>query len=259
MEPVEFGGGDVSPAPEPQQESLKNVFLADVDPNDRPVLEKYVDRWDAGATKRFQKYSEQLKGYESLGSVEELQRIRQFVSAFDQNPEAVFRAMYEGLSEQYGDDFDQQLARILELEEAMSDEPIAQETGNEPDPNEIWRSNVESELNEFKEWKEQQAQAAEMAENNRQLDNVLKAMHTAVGEFDENYVLQRLAVHGNPQKAYQEFQQMVGKFGGKVSAPRQAPRTLGGQGGTPSQEIDPHKLRGNDRRKLVAQLLEGNG
>lgn len=257
MEPVEFGGGE-SPAPEPQQDtSLKNVFLADVDPNDRPVLERYVDKWDAGATKRFQKYSEQLKGYESLGSIEEIQRMRQFVQAFDQNPEQVFRAMYEGLSEQYGDSFDQELRRILELEEVMSDE--FDPGGNEPDPDEVWRGNVETELNEFREWKEQQAQAAEMAENNRQLDTVLKAMHNAVGDFDEDYVLQRLAVHGNPQKAFQEFQSMVGKFGGKTATPRQAPKTLGGQGGVPSQEINPHKLRGGDRRKLVEQLLEGNG
>lgn len=258
MEPVEFGGGDLSPAPEPQQDSLKNVFLNEVDPNDRPILEKYVDKWDAGATKRFQKYSEQLKGYEALGSVDEIQKMRQFINAFDQDPERVFKAMYEGLAEQYGDDFDENLMRILELEEVMSEDYDGQ-GGNEPDPDDVWRGNVENDLNDFREWRQQQEAAAEAAENNRQLDTVLKAMHNAVGEFDEDYVLQRLAVHGNPQKAFQEFQQMVGKFGGKTATPRQAPRTLGGQGGVPSQEINPHKLRGSDRRKLVEQLLEGNG
>lgn len=258
MDPVEFGGGN-SPAPEPQQDqSLKNVFLSEVDPNDRPTLEKYVDQWDAGATKRFQKYSESLKGYEALGTVEELQRIRQFVQAFDKDPEAVFRAMYEGLSEQYGDAFDDELIRILQIqqEENMS-EDYDYENG-EPDPNEVWRGNVENDLNEVREFIEQQRADAEYQENSRQLDAVLKAMHNAVGDFDDDFIVARLQVHGNPKKAFEEFQSVIGKYGGKT-APRQAPITLGGQGGVPSQDIKPNKLRGNDRRALVAQLLEGNG
>ena len=263
MEPVEFGGGeDTSPAPEPQQEqSLKNVFLSEVDPNDRRILEKYVDKWDAGATKKFQEYSEKLKGYEALGPIEQLKQLQQFGQVFNNNPEQVFRAMYDQFAEQYGDSFEQELDRILEIqreEQRMSDEYQGQED-NEPDPDEVWRGNVESEVEQLREWREQQEQAAQQEADNRQLDTILKAMHNKVGDFDDDFVIGRLALHGDPSRALKEFNQVVQKFGGKQAAPRQAPMSLGGQGGVPSQQIDASKLRGDDRKKLVAQLLEGNG
>lgn len=258
MEPVEFGGGDQSPAPEPQQDTgLKNVFLSEVDPMDRPILEKYVDKWDAGATKKFQEYSEKLKGYEAYGTPEQIKQLKQFAQIFDQNPEAVFKAIYQGLQEQYGDSFDENLARILELEmQEMTDEQNLD--GNEPDPDEVWRGNIESELNEFKEWKEAQEQARQDAADKEQFDSILKAMHTKAGDFDDDFVTARLMIHGNPEQAIKEFNQMVGRFGGQRT-PRQAPMSLGGQGGVPSQQIDTKKLRGTERRQLIAQILEGNG
>jgi len=262
MEPVEFGGGE-SPAPEPQQDtSLKNVFLADVDPNDRPILEKYVDKWDAGATKKFQSYAEKLKGYEALGPLEQLQQLHQFGSVFNDNPEQVFKAMYDAFAEQYGDSFEEELVRMLELQIEEEEKQMSNdfEGGNEPpDQTEVWRQNVESEVEQLREWRDQQETAAQQEAENRQLDNLLAAMHNKVGDFEDDYVIARLAVHGDPQKALQEWNKLTTKIGGQKAAPRQAPMTLGGQGGVPSQQIDAKKLRGNDRKALVAQLLEGNG
>lgn len=265
MEPVEFGGGESS-APEPQPEQgLKNVFLSEVDPNDRPILEKYVDKWDAGATKKFQEYSQKLKQFEELGTIEQLQQLHKFGLAFNQNPEQVFRAMYDGFQEQYGDSFEQELARILEIEmeQQMSDtNDFSQEP---PDQDQVWRGNVENELNEFREWKADQDRQAQEAQESAQLDKVLDAMHNAFlkqnseDDWDRDYILSRLQVHGNPQQALQDISKLISRYGGQKAAPRQAPMTLGGQGGVPSQQIDAKKLRGNDRKAVIAQLLESNG
>jgi hypothetical protein len=116
------------------------------------------------------------------------------------------------------------------------------------------------ELDELRSWRDQQEEARTFAEQNEQLDNVLQMMHNQHGDFDDTYVITRIAEHGDVNRAIAEFNEMVGKFSGTNSrTPRQAPVTLGGQGGVPAQQVDTTKLRGNERKALIAQMLEGQG
>jgi len=167
--------------------------------------------------------------------------------------------MWNGLQEQYGDQFDSELARILqlEMEEQMSDdyEQNGEQEFQQEDPNAHVLQNVTEELGQFRQFMEEYQQNQLRAEEEKQLDGVLNAMHQHYGDFDDDWILQRISVHGNVAQAFQEWNAMLGKFGGQ-GTPRQAPKVMGGQGGVPSNNVDPSKVRGKDRKQLVANLLE---
>jgi hypothetical protein len=261
----DFGSNGDTGTSEPAEDlGLASPFLSNIPAADRAVVGRYIKDWDAQVTKKFQSYAERVKPYEALGKVDEITPYVNFARNFQRDPEAVFRLMWNGLQEQYGDQFDSELARILqlEMEEAMSDEYDGEEYEEGEyeeggyDPNEVFQQNVVEELGSFRQFMEEYQESQLRAEEDQQLDGVLAAMHNAYGDFDEDWILQRISVHGNVQKAYQEWQGMLGRYGGGQGSPRQAPRVMGGQGGVPSNNIDPNKLRGKDRRQMVANILE---
>ena len=258
---VSFGGEtsveEVLPSQqEPEVESLASPFLSKVPVQDRDVVGRYIKEWDAGVTKKFQEYSGKLKPYEALGPAEEIQRYVNFVKNFQQDPENIFRLMYYGLQEQYGEEFEPELLRILQLEAIpMNEEP--QVTPEEHDPNQVFQQNVVQELEELRAWREEQVQAQQSAEENAQLDNVLGMMHNKFGAFDDNWILTRLADHGNVEQAIKEWHQMIGTY--SQGTQRQAPKVMGGQGGVPAEQVNTKDLRGKDRREIVANMLQAIG
>jgi hypothetical protein len=268
MDDVSFGEPSQSSSEPQVQEAAESIeglaspFLAKIPAQDRAIVGKYIKDWDAGVTKRFQEYSGKLKPYEALGPIEELERWRNLHNNFRANPEGVFRIMYEGLQQQYGEDFEQQLVRILGLEEEgeMSDEQgyyeEEQQGGEEYDENEVFQQNVISELEELRAWRDEQMQAQASQMEEAQLDQVLTALHQRYGDFDDEGVLIRIAAHGDPHKAVQEWRQMVSKYS-QNGPQRQAPKVMGGQGGVPSEQVDAKSLRGEQRKALVAQMLAG--
>ncbi|MBA2350105.1 MAG: hypothetical protein H0V81_17660 [Solirubrobacterales bacterium] len=267
-----FGGSDENVEEQPvvqentepvvdENLSLASPFLNKIPPQDRAVVARYIKEWDAGVTKKFQEYSGKLKPYESLGvPVEEIQKYVAFGNNFRTNPEGMFKVMWQALQEQYGDDFDANLARILELEEMMNEyEDDGYEQEQEvPDESQIFQQNVASELEEMRAWREERDQAELQAEEKQQLDSVFKTMHTKHGDFDEAWILTRLAEHGNPDQAFKEWNQMIGKHSQNGNR-RQAPKVMGGQGGIPSGQIDTKSLRGKERKSVVAEMLSGLG
>lgn len=250
--------GDTSVA---ETEGLASPFLAKIPPQDRDIVGRYIKDWDAGVTKRFQEYSGKLKPYEQLGTVDEIVKWQNLHNNFRYNTEWVFKTMYEGLLEQYGENFETELARILGVEgEEMSDWNGEQEyeeaDSGVPDESEIFQQNVIQELEDLRAWREEQMQAQASQEENAQLDRVLTALHQKFGEFDDEGVLVRLAAHGDPIKAVQEWKSMISRYSQNGSS-RQAPKVMGGQGGVPSEQVDTKSLRGVDRKAAVAQMLAG--
>ena len=133
--------------------SLASPFLNKIPASDRTVVGRYIKDWDAGVTKKFQDYSSRIKPYEALGAVEELQQYRNFALNFRQNPEYMFKLMWEGLQQQYGEQFDAALSKNSRTRgQEMSDNGYEQEqeVGQEgPDPNEVFQQNVIQELEEL--------------------------------------------------------------------------------------------------------------
>lgn len=272
MDEVSFGNGDSStPVVETEQNSengegdefsLANPFLNGMPEEHRTLLAPYVKKWDGQVTKKFQDYSSRLKPYEQLGKPEELQKYYNFAQNFRQDPEGLFKIMFMGLQEQYGDQFETELLRILELEaeeeaEAMSDQYYQEdESGNyTPDPSEVFQQNVSQELQELREWRQNFEQSQEDAQGQAQLDNVLDQMHNSFGDFNDDFIVMELSKHGDVQQAMQAWNSLIGKYSSQQTPQRQAPKIMGGQGGVPSGQVDTSKLRDSDRKKAVENML----
>lgn len=267
-----FGGSD-APVQEPTEsvaeptvqnaeivEDLTDPFLKNIPAQHRDIVAQYVKQWNSGAQKKFREYQGRIKPYEELGSLEELQGYRTLAMNIRSNPEAVFRIMYQGLEEQYGDQFPDELARIvgMQMEAAMADEYDGgyHDDSGQPDQDEVWRGNVENELNEFREWREAQEQARVEQQEFAALDEFMGQMHNAFGDFDDTYVLTRLADGRTPQQAFQDWQAMGTKYFAN-GASRQAPKVMGGQGGVPNGIVDASQLRGKNRKEAVQAMLAG--
>ncbi|MET0787527.1 MAG: hypothetical protein ABWY25_12580 [Paenisporosarcina sp.] len=269
MDEITFGNGDapvgenvsVSENGAEDEFSLANPFLNGMPEEHRTLLAPYVKKWDGQVTKKFQDYSSKLKPYEQLGPVDELRKYHAFANNFRNDPEGLFRLMWMGLRDQYGDKFQEELLRILELEEqeeqAMSDQYYQEDqAGNyAPDPTDVFQQNVAEELRSLREWKDNFEQSQQDAEGQAQLDNVLGQMHNAFGDFNDDFIVLELSKHGDIQQAMQAWNDLIGKYSSQQGPQRQAPKIMGGQGGVPTGQVDTSKLRDSDRRKAVENML----
>jgi hypothetical protein len=270
MEPVEFGNGNgttpvgESSSAEPEESySLASPFLNGMPEEHRTLLSPYVKQWDGQVTKKFQDYSSKLKPYEALGPVDELQKYYNFAQNFRNDPEGLFRLMWKGLEEQYGDNFQTEIARILEIqqEQEMSDETEYEYEEESAPVDDQFQQNVLKELNELREWRSNFEKAQEDQIGQQQLDGLIDQMHTAYGDFNDDFIVMELSKHGDVQQAMQAWNSLIGKYSSQQAPQRQAPKIMGGQGGVPSGQVDTDKLRGADRKAAVANMLaqlEGN-
>jgi len=265
MDDVVFGNGNgTTPvgeevAAEPENEySLANPFLNGMPEEHRTLLAPYVKKWDGQVTKKFQDYSSKLKPYEALGPVDELQKYYNFANNFRQDPEGLFRLMWNGLQETYGDNFQQELARILEIQqeqEMSNEEEYEYEEETAPPESDVFQQNVLKELQELREWRSNFEKQQEEAVGQQQLDGVLDQMHNAFGDFNDDFIVLELSKHGDVQQAMQAWNALIGTYSSPQAPARQAPKIMGGQGGVPSGQVNTDKLRDADRRQAVANML----
>lgn len=274
MEVPEFGASEpngqtenTNPEPVGQEsapEDLASPFLAKIPSQDRAIVSRYVKDWDAQVTQKFQEYSSKLKPWEQLGMPpEEVQKHLSVAQALRQNPQQVFKLMWENFQQTQGDNFQSFLFDTLGLSQEEG-EQLMNEYGDDgqgfeenfEDPNEVFQQNVTSELEELRNWKQQFEQSQQEAEQMAQLDSFMEELHNKSGiDFDDEWVLQRIAQHGDAQRALKEWTQMISKHSSQVQK-RTAPKIPGGQGGVPANQVDVNKLRGKDRKQAVAALLE---
>ena len=261
MEAPEFSNGtppvgESSSAESTEEYSLANPFLNGMPEEHRTLLSPYVKQWDGQVTKKFQDYSSRLKPYEALGPVGELQKYRNFANNFRNDPEGLFRLMYRGLEEQYGETFQTELARILELEQEAMAEEYEEEAPEAPvGPPDHFQENLIKELNELKEWRSNFEKQQEEQVGQQQLDGVLDQMHNAYGDFNDDFIIMELSKHGDVNQAMQAWNALIGKYSSPQAPARQAPKIMGGQGGVPSGQVNTDSLRGSDRRQAVSNML----
>ena len=101
--------------------------------------------------------------------------------------------------------------------------------------------------------RQQQTAAKREAAAEAKLDSELKALHSEVGDFDEEEILMRMGYLGlSAKEAYE-------KYTGKVTELRRtrpAPMLMGQGGAVPRNAIDPTKLDGPATKNLVAQMIQ---
>jgi len=268
---IEFGGaenGDESASTDNTDlasatSELYNGFLNDIPEQDRGIVGKYVKQWDGNVTKQFQKIHDNYRPYKDLGDLERLKIANEFFSRFETNPLEVYSIFKQGLMEQFGEDFENQMS--------TQDENYENEQGEyEEDDGDYEEIDLPEGVMEFLEgigasvqdlvdWKESQEAQRQEQEENDQLDRMLDEMHNTLlqgyklDEDDDDWLLIQMSKGKEPKEAADAW---VKKFGGQQSVPRPVARILSGQGGVPNDQVDASRLSSTDRKKTVAALLE---
>lgn len=246
------------------EQSLGNQFLNKIPEQDRNIVAKYVKDWDGQVTKKFQEYSSKLKPWEALGiPIDEATKYIQFGKNFRTNPQArdeLFRQMFGAYQQQFGDEFDTKLLELLQLQleeqQEMNDPNYEGGQYEQPDEFTTFQDNVTAELEELREYVSSQKEAEETAQQMKQLDNIIEAMHTKYGDFDDGFMLSQFAAGRTIPEAIKAWNTLVSSISTQGQPLRQPPKTIGGgQGGVPNEQVKSETLRGADRKAAVMNAL----
>jgi hypothetical protein len=220
----------------------------------RPAATEKLRAWDTGVNERFTKLHSEYEPYKPfIGeySPEDLQTAVQIANALQSDPAA----------------FHKQLAAAYGLDSGQGPgNQQQQQTGNSPE--ELFADNPE--LKQFfddKVGKLEQAigalaqnmldsqQMTQQQQEDQMLEQALAQLHKDHGEFDEDYVLAKIANGVDPEEAIKQFKTLSGQTE-RQEANNNLPTFLSGGGGLPTNQIDPTKLDSKGTKDLVAGLLE---
>jgi hypothetical protein len=237
------------------EDSLGNQFLMNIPEQDRPIVAKYVKDWDGNVTKKFQSIHEQYKPYKELGvEPENLRKAWTAIQNLNSNPEESYRRMTTAMIEKYGPEaFMTEVLRI-QRENAVSDAPNEQ---FDVDENAVYNDprydQLAEKYDQIVQWQQEQETAAVEAQEMQALDAHVADMHNKHGDFDDAWYLLKISQGLTPDQAIESFNNLTGR--GNSQSVRPAPKILGGQGGIPSDQVDPTKLNASDRKALIANLF----
>lgn len=224
------------------------------------MLTPKLKEWDAGVTRRFQEIHSQyepLKVFEPIAEdidADTLSSALGLFQAVNTNPEEVYRALgaaYGFASEQESSDDDEDdysqlpphIARQLEEQQRA----------------------IEA-LSEF-------AQTTQLTSVQQQeqeaLNDYLGQLQDAYGDFDEDYVLTKMAAGVDGEVAVRQYFEIAPPVGGSQSQGQQTrgsavtpPQVLGssgvGSGGVPSTSVSPAKLGRAETKSLVEEILRAS-
>jgi hypothetical protein len=247
------------------ESELYNGYLNNIPEVDREIVAKYAKDWDGNVTRKMQEIHEQYKPYKDLGDPEYLGKAALLMDRFDSMPLEVYKLFRDSLVQneeelrgKYGDQYD----AILYGDSQMNEEELEGDEEYEeielPDEIADMLQQQNTTIEELKAWKDSQESSAREAQENRELDEHLKNMHNTflqgykLDEDDNDWLLIQLAKEKTPEQAAEAWKK---KFGGQQSQARPAAKILSGQGGVANDQVDLAKLRGQDRRKMIADIL----
>lgn len=270
MDDIEFGDGENGDSASPDLASdtsqLYHGFLNDIPDQDRGIVAKYAKQWDGNVTKQFQKIHEGYRPYKDLGDLERLKIANEFFNRFETDPFEVYKIFKQGLVENFGDDFeDQMYGQQEDPDVEYEDDEYDDEEGDYeeielPDNVANFLESIGANVQDLVDWKSSQEQQAQEAQENEQLDKMLNDMHTSLlqgyklDEDDDDWLLIQMSKGKEPQQAAEAW---IRKFGGQQSPPsRPVARILSGQGGVMNDQVDVTKLDAGNRKATIAALLE---
>jgi len=251
MNPLQFDGFPSNESSEPQ-ENLSAEFIKGVEEGDRAIVEKYIKNWDGEVTKRFQSIHDQYRPYKEIGlDAETLRNAAYLYSQLDTDPVTMYKNIHRALKET-----------------GMWEDPDQEEqqsVGGRQDPLPEYEGIPKEFLDKFEQSQRELAELREMtqgfigsqqeAQEMQMLDGVLEQMHNVAGDFDEEWILTRLARGSSPQEALNEYAEFVERLSSRQRKP--APNVFGGSGGVPAGQVDSSKMKTpQDRRAFIAAALE---
>ena len=237
------------------QDSLAEGFLKNIpDEQARSIISPYVKDWDSKVGEKFREIHESYKPYKELGNVEDVQAALEFVASLNDDPVNTYK----------------QLTELL-ISEGLLDVPVEDnEQGNGtvevPEvpgiPKEFMTEfqNMKKELESVRTTVSNVEQARIDASEKAELDSYMKQLHTEHGEFDDHFVLSKLAAGIPAKDAVQSFKDTIAKFtqGSTSSTPNKLPPPkvfTGPAGSHPQEQARKPFESASDRKKFVLEAL----
>lgn len=88
-----------------------------------------------------------------------------------------------------------------------------------------------------------------------QLDSLMDDMHNEHGDFDDQWILSRLAAGYSPEEAISDWNDFIERVSSQGNR-RPAPPVMGGGGQIPSGQVDVTKMSRSATQQMVARILE---
>lgn len=235
-----------------ESEQTSNPFLNGVDEQDRAVVGKYIDEWDAGVTKKMQEVHKQYEPFKDIeASPEQLAQALNMYKMAEADP-LKFYSQIKGL-----------LVELDMLEEEENNEPPVG-TSNLPEYDGVPENlvtdlqSMRKEIEELREFKQSTTTEKQNAQQQQQLDELLSGLHNEHGDFDDDAILGRILRGQEPEAAVKDYQESFEKIVNSRNK-RPVPPTIG-SGATPIEQVDSSKLSNpKDRKKVVADILSNIG
>jgi hypothetical protein len=226
--------------------SLANPFLAKIPQGDREVVAKYIKDWDSGVTKRFQQIHEQYRPYKELGAdPEALQGAWAIQQMINEDPQRVYDLLGQVLGQGQGQQQAQEAQPQLTSSELEDLPPAFVEKFTRME------QILEQLAGQFMETQEQQQAKAE----DEELDNYIGQLHEQFGDFDEDWVLQKMLKGMDGAQAVNAYNKWVqDTINSRMSGKRPVP-VLNGGGSMPLNGVKPSELTRQQTQDMVAQML----
>lgn len=228
--------------------SMVNPFLKNVNPADRPVLERYLKDWDANVTRRFQSIHDQYRPYKDLGDVDTIQSAMAVYKMLDSDPMQIYNLLQESLADE-----------LASSGQPQQGQPVTQPgaTG----PHEVWGELPPAAIEKLGQMEQLLSAMAErlinsdkqskQAADDAHLEQTLNGLREKFGDFDEEYVLSKMFRGMKPEEAVQAYKQFVSGIVSQNGG-RPVPRVLTGAGSIPAGQ---QPANSEERKSTFADML----
>lgn len=204
-------------------------FVENAPEEERAYAEKYVRQWDQGYAKQKQRWESELSAYREVGDPTVAKQGVALYNILLHEPERLLRHLVEerGLT----------VPQAQKVVQDQQEQAGISEGNGQPDP---YAKRIETiEQQQQRLYQLQQEQYARQVEQQQQeqLRNDLAAAKAKFGEYDQDFVLDRI-IAGRAQtvdeavQQYQQYVQNVLKQHGRATAPN----LLGGGAGSPQSQ-----------------------
>lgn len=229
--------------------SLVEDFLKDIPEADKNVVQQYVKGWDDKVQQQFTKRADEIKAYKELGEVDDIKAAKEVYRLINEAPDYVLR----------------ELARELKIELPATTPPGNKPAESQPPakdqvPLQGLPKEVQEELQQLRDLVKQVAtvqvssnQQQKEKEEQEALDAYLGKLREDHGEFDNDYVLAKMANGVEGVEAVKAFHALTGG-GGNSSKPKTPPPLAGG-GVIPTQAQKVTEMSRKETVDLVASVL----
>lgn len=252
------GEGTETEVPEYSPSDYADGFLKDVPEEHRSLLEPYIKKWDAGVTRRFQDLNSKVKPYQDAGiDPEALPQVAELWTMLNDNPKDLYDILAEVLQDEIsgagaGNNGQLPVGNQGEAQNLSGNE------GSFQVPPELQQqlSQHNEVLNTLAQYILGQEESKKISAEDVEFDNYLGLLKEEFGDFNEEYVVMKIANGMDGGEAVKEWQSVIQEQINASGAGRtHLPPLLSGAGGVPVEQQSVRNLSRADTKKLVAETL----